>query len=652
MTHSTFSPFGNDSAAPPTNWQAEPNTRGTWTIITTCLITLGLCLWTVLHLNIPGHNGMVSQPWRKLGWLLTGLLAPEIIVFHAFEQRRAAIRLTKEIHAIFGETPESKWRRFLRFVKCGKRPQPSDGLAVEMCNTRSQARRHSWTHVHSFYALMGGFVFDTSRAKPNFLPNGRSRLTISPWGLEYILKHSPSLIPDLSEDEIRDKGNADGLAKSLVCLQAVWFGVQCIVRLAQNKVISLLELNTFGHAICTLIIYALWWDKPLDIDSPTFLVEEEAWEICALMCVTSTGAAGWDEYISSFIFNSHMSESNIFWRETELSRGVKYGEKTITKWSDIFNGRYLARLCQHQVEPRIVFHHNPVPDHTNDCGSRIDETLQVLQPSDEIIRIKKGDSLSGFRCIHICTDADWYRVFPLSPPNSWRRYTGAYRAKLAHRQRIISKDAQTREACNRLGRECVFEPSDQYRWDLVSRAWQKYQPKLHECGLSTGDERGLYNGVCDRIGISMISTFGQDSYQEYGIRTLVLTIAGGFYGGLHLLAWGAPFASSLSQLAWRVSAVLVASLALVVLLIILLSPNVSEIKFPDTSNLGLIILSLILFIIAVLISLIVGTATVIATILYIPARGILVVESCLQIARLPPGAYEVPDWSRYVPHIG
>ena len=371
------------------------------------------------------------------------------------------------------------------------------------------------------------------------------------------------------------------------------------------------------------------------------------------MCVTSTGADLWDYRISSFIFNSHMSESNIFWRETELSRGAKYGEGTITKWSDIFNGQYLARLCQHQVEPRIVFHHDPVPDHINDCGSRIDETLQVLQPSDEIIRIKKGDSLSGFRCIHIYTDADWYRVFPVSPPNSWRRHTGAYRAKLAHRQRVISKDVQTREACIGLGRECVFEPSDQYRWDLVSRAWQKYQPKLHDCGLSTSNERGLYNGVCDRIGYST-TTFGQDSNPEEGINGLVFAIAGGFYGGLHLLAWGAPFASSLSQLAWRVSAVLVASSALAVLLWIFLGSKVYEMdlaKPPDT-NLGFLILLTILLIIAVSIFLIVTTAVVIAVILYVPARGFLVVESCLQIARLPPGAYEVPDWSRYMPHIG
>ena len=35
--------------------------------------------------------------------------------------------------------------------------------------------------------------------------------------------------------------------------------------------ISLLELNTFGHAVCALLIYFLWWNKPFDVDYPTVI---------------------------------------------------------------------------------------------------------------------------------------------------------------------------------------------------------------------------------------------------------------------------------------------------------------------------------------------------------------------------------------------
>jgi hypothetical protein len=45
----------------------------------------------------------------------------------------------------------------------------------------------------------------------------------------------------------------------------------------------LLELNTFGHAICTLLIYLLWWDKPLDVEQPTLIRNKEAYPLWALM---------------------------------------------------------------------------------------------------------------------------------------------------------------------------------------------------------------------------------------------------------------------------------------------------------------------------------------------------------------------------------
>ena len=100
---------------------------------------------------------------------------------------------------------------------------------------------------------MGGFAFDTSSAPAKFLPKETNRLTISLDGLRYIAEYAPALIPDISEEYIRDKSKADGLAKVLVCLQAIWFCVQCIVRIAQSQEISFLEINTSAHAVCALL---------------------------------------------------------------------------------------------------------------------------------------------------------------------------------------------------------------------------------------------------------------------------------------------------------------------------------------------------------------------------------------------------------------
>ena len=64
-----------------TKWKAEPNFRGTYTILSSCLITMTLCVWTAVHLNLPEHKKASQQKWRKLNWLMIGLLAPEMVIF-------------------------------------------------------------------------------------------------------------------------------------------------------------------------------------------------------------------------------------------------------------------------------------------------------------------------------------------------------------------------------------------------------------------------------------------------------------------------------------------------------------------------------------------------------------------------------------------
>lgn len=61
-------------------WQPNPNQRGTFDILTTCIVTISLCVWTALHLNVPAvGESSTKQMFRKIGWLCVGLLAPEVV---------------------------------------------------------------------------------------------------------------------------------------------------------------------------------------------------------------------------------------------------------------------------------------------------------------------------------------------------------------------------------------------------------------------------------------------------------------------------------------------------------------------------------------------------------------------------------------------
>jgi hypothetical protein len=110
---------------------------------------------------------------------------------------------------------------------------------------------------------------------------------------------------------LADKTKASNLVKTLVCLQALWFCVQYIVRFAQGLPVSSLALSVFGHAICALLMYLLWLDKPLDIGEPTVLSGNMARELCALMYMRSFPSATRDGDIGP----------------TELPYGVRYGSK-------------------------------------------------------------------------------------------------------------------------------------------------------------------------------------------------------------------------------------------------------------------------------------------------------------------------------------
>ena len=95
-------PISNSSSSDQfPSWRSEPNGRGTWSILSSCLITLVLCVWTAIHLNVPAQNSTRTRPaLQRLKWVLMGLLAPELVVYTAWDQWISAKRLTKEMQLL------------------------------------------------------------------------------------------------------------------------------------------------------------------------------------------------------------------------------------------------------------------------------------------------------------------------------------------------------------------------------------------------------------------------------------------------------------------------------------------------------------------------------------------------------------------------
>ena len=112
-----FSLFGNETTA--ATWHPAPNYRGTYGLLSSCIITMGICVWTAVHLNIPEHNKVYMQKWRKAGWLVLALLAPKLVAYTAWKHFNLARKVTKDMRAKFGQEStgliQSLWWRAFHF---------------------------------------------------------------------------------------------------------------------------------------------------------------------------------------------------------------------------------------------------------------------------------------------------------------------------------------------------------------------------------------------------------------------------------------------------------------------------------------------------------------------------------------------------------
>jgi hypothetical protein len=138
---------------------------------------------------------------------------------------------------------------------------------------------------------MGGFVFDipgetvTTEESPSEPSTNTpsTRHVLTPAAFTYIMEHFPQIIPDISKDSITDRSESSSLSKALLIVQVGWFCADCLSRLIQRLPLSLLEVSTAAHAVCTLLTYCIWWSKPLNIAEGTPMKGEGVREVHALL---------------------------------------------------------------------------------------------------------------------------------------------------------------------------------------------------------------------------------------------------------------------------------------------------------------------------------------------------------------------------------
>ncbi|TDL14487.1 hypothetical protein BD410DRAFT_845986 [Rickenella mellea] len=86
--------------------------------------------------------------------------------------------------------------------------------------------------------------------------------------LNELYKEGEIAFPTITKREIEDKSKGDVISKGFVILQTSWFVLQYVARGVERLPITELELVTLAFAVLNLATYALWRNKPLNVQRP------------------------------------------------------------------------------------------------------------------------------------------------------------------------------------------------------------------------------------------------------------------------------------------------------------------------------------------------------------------------------------------------
>ena len=208
-------------------WVSQPGSRGTYSILLSCLSTMFICSWSALclHMVDPSMSNW-SFLKHKLRWQLFAFFFPEVLTSMAAEQWESANQSVETFRALH-----------------------YDG----------------WTMSHAFFADMGGFVL---------CPPDSSPFPVAAEQIAYLVKKQHLKYPDIPVDTIWDRNKADGLARLTTCFQITWFSLQCLARWQQRLAITSLEITSFASVVATVNSFFFWYRKPLDPRTPVRLQTE------------------------------------------------------------------------------------------------------------------------------------------------------------------------------------------------------------------------------------------------------------------------------------------------------------------------------------------------------------------------------------------
>ncbi|KAH8834621.1 hypothetical protein DL96DRAFT_1757440 [Flagelloscypha sp. PMI_526] len=204
-------------------FQQAPNLRGTVSIIVSCVTVLIIALYDSFH-----PDNAENQDWDfSMLFAVVTVLVPEIMIFGSLHDYLTARQHTAHFH---------------------------DGFKLSR-----------WTHVHSFVLDMKKFYIT--------LPSGSTHEITCRADLSKYIRNGALRNEDLpTASQLKELSKLHILVKIFTMVQVLWLVVQCIARWLSHLPVTLFELMTCCYAICAVLAYVFWIDKPYRVDSRAFII--------------------------------------------------------------------------------------------------------------------------------------------------------------------------------------------------------------------------------------------------------------------------------------------------------------------------------------------------------------------------------------------
>ncbi|KIW23015.1 uncharacterized protein PV07_11249 [Cladophialophora immunda] len=691
------------------HWVDEPDTRGTWSIIYSSLFTLSLCVYSAIHLNIPPHGEHPRrQFWRKAKWVFIAIVAPEFVLFCAWLQLHQARFVCAELEKLRsgGLTPESATRRrFRRWFKIWR-------SSAQFFLPASEERRRidpeqppkldpgpsPFSLTFGFYAVMGGITLDVSDIYDNV-----RFVTLMPEGILLLARATSWTHFTVSETTIRDKSKADTLAKALVLTQVLWTIFQSVTRAVLQYPVTALEIHVLVHAACALLMYGVWFYKPLDIRDATVLNSEPFRDQLALMlthflrreftelggCVVSgphasmatqktsqtrVGSDGDHRISRHAIFSMAHESAFLVFDRTKL----KTGQENITQADNIANsadpeatvlsngirdsdGSARPSCCDRS--PLNQHQDTQLPglqDHGKEETCRSVFSIRPPENVEAVLTLHSGQSLgtgvgpaaidSGYLDLTCFEDQRNPSLHCILPPEMREQFTTRawlqlYRIKFELSQKDHTRWDRAGRAIAQRSKASQGNPKSEAAPEPQFVSLKELQHPMHDVYLGY-----VVGQRCKNFGQAGIDL----DYSDSRAGRVMFCIAGisCVYGSVHLALWDQEFPTPAERMLWRISAAVVAvPIAIPVLRWCWRLPGDRTPPLTFWWECPAFIPKRVWQFLARVDDGIMILLMSAFALFYLFSRCYLVVESFLSLRRVPVGVYKTVDWSRYIPHF-